>query len=524
MNRNTAAHADDCPGSSALLRWMPRSLRGRLLVALLVVLLSFWAVWFGCQSMMLNRQQTGWWDTSLRVIAQQILLSLPDNVDQVTNASRSFRLPPGERGAADAPPRRLSLAERAFRGDKASFQVWTRNGQNAFRSPGAPTVPMRADFHDGFADVEIDGQSWRVYSIGDSSGRVFVQVGRSHEQLHAELARWIKVSLVAALLVGGLLAAVLWFVICWSLRPVIKVQDAIQQRHALDLTPLPSVDLPEEVAPLVESFNRLLQRLDTSVQGERRFIADAAHELRTPLAALLAHTQLALDAHDPQEGRDALIRLNAVVQRSARLAEQLLDLARLDRGRTLDSERRIGLYEVIEVVVRDFELAAQNKQQRIALELEICEIVGDVDSLGILVRNLVDNALRYSGVGGRVLVSCSSTDGEVTLKVADDGPGVPESEYERIFDRFYRVPGSGGRGSGVGLSLVSRIAQLHGARIEVGSGLGGRGFSVVLRFAAPPSPAEAAAGARHAASELAAVPEASGPRAVVSPRPLDDPA
>jgi two-component system sensor histidine kinase QseC len=518
-----AATGESCAGSM-LLRWMPRSLRGRLLVALLVVLLSFWAVWFGCQSMMLNRQQTGWWDSSLRLIAQQILLSLPDNVDQVTNASRTFRLPPGERSAANTPPRRLSLAERAFRGEKASFQVWTRSGQSAFRSPGAPTVPLRADFQDGFADAEVDGHSWRVYSIGDSSGRIVVQVGRTHEQLHAELARWIKLSLVAALLVGGLLAAVLWFVICWSLRPVTKVQDAIQQRHALDLKPLPSVDLPEEVAPLVESFNRLMQRLDTSVQGERRFIADAAHELRTPLAALLAHTQLALDAKDPQEGRDALIRLNAVVQRSARLAEQLLDLARLDQGRTLDSERRIGLYEVIEVVVRDFELSAQQKQQRIALELEVCEIVGDIDSLGILVRNLVDNALRYSGVGGRVQVSCGSQDGEVMLKVADDGPGVPESEYERIFDRFYRVPGAGGRGSGVGLSLVSRIAQLHGARIEVGRGLGGRGFGVVLRFAAPP-PAGAAASARHAGVEAAGgAVAAPRPPGVLSPRPVDDPA
>lgn len=525
---HAAAKNPSCAASSVLLRWMPRSLRGRLLVALLVVLLSFWAVWFGCQSMMLNRQQTGWWDSSLRVIAHQILLSLPENADQLTYR-QPFRLPDG--AEVPGPRRQRSVAEAmAFRGDKVSFQVWTRNGQNAFRSPGSPITPLRSDFHDGFADVEIDGQPWRVYSIGDASGRIYVQVGRSHEQLHAELARWIKVSLVAALLVGVLLATMLWFVICWSLRPVTKVQDAIQQRHALDLTPLPNVDLPEEVAPLVDSFNRLLQRLDTSVQGERRFIADAAHELRTPLAALLAHTQLALDAQDPQEGRDALIRLNAVVQRSARLAEQLLDLARLDRGRTLDSERRIGLYEVIEVVVRDFELTAQHKQQRIALELEVCEIVGDVDSLGILVRNLVDNALRYSGVGGRVEVSCGSQDGEVFLKVADDGPGVPESEYERIFDRFYRVPGNGGRGSGVGLSLVSRIAQLHGARIEVGCGIGGRGFGVVLRFAAPP-PAPASASARHTAAEpmppdAAAEPAAGVPtaRTAVPARPLDDPA
>lgn len=492
----TAVQAQgECPGArSVVLRWMPRSLRGRLLVALLVVLLMFWGVWFGCQSMMLNRQQTGWWDSSLRVIAHQILQSLPEQVDQFAGLP-SARLPESADRSPLRKPRRLAGSMAFQDGDKVSFQVWTREG-SAFRSPGSPQVPLRADFIDGFADAQIAGRAWRVYSISDATGRIHVQVGRSHEQLHAELARWFKVSLVAALLVGGLLAAVLWFVICWSLRPVTKVQDAIQQRHALDLTPLPSADLPDEVAPMVDSFNRLLQRLDASVQGERRFIADAAHELRTPLAALLAHTQLALDAQNLEECHDAMTRLNAVVQRSARLVEQLLDQARLDTGRTLDSERRIGLYELIEVVVRDFELTAQHRQQRIALELEVCEIVGDVDSLGILIRNLVDNALRYSGAGGRVVVSCMSCDGRVVLKVADDGPGVPSTEYERIFDRFYRVPGSGGRGSGVGLSLVSRIAQLHGARIEVGPGLAGQGFAVALHFAAAkplpgrPAPAE----------------------------------
>lgn len=467
-----------------LWRWMPHSLRGRLLVALLLVLMLFLGVGLTCQTIMLTRQQTGWWDSSLRLIAHQILLSLPEDVGHLSG--QRLYLPGGVDTSPPHGPQRLAEAM-AFHGDKMSFQVWTNSGRDAFRSPGSPTVPLRADFADGFAETEIDGQLWRVYSVSDATGRVHVQVGRTHEQLRAELSRWVQLSMAAAVAVFALLAAAIWFVICWSLRPVVGVQDAIQQRDALDLTPLPCHDLPDEVAPMVESFNRLLQRLDASVQGERRFIADAAHELRTPLAALVAHTQLALDTNDPQESRAALLRLNTVVQRSARLTEQLLDMARLDAGRTLDSERRIGLYELIEVVVRDFELTAQQRQQRVALELEVCEIVGDVDALGILVRNLIDNALRYSGVGGRVVVSCQVCGSEVLLKVADDGPGVPEGEHERIFDRFYRVAGNGGRGSGVGLSLVARIAQLHGASIEVGPGLGGKGFGLTLRFMAAPA-------------------------------------
>jgi len=247
--------------------------------------------------------------------------------------------------------------------------------------------------------------------------------------------------------------------------------------------------LPDEVRPLVESFNRLLGRLDETIQGERRFIADAAHELRTPLAALLAQTQVALRSAVTDEEKTSLRRLVAGVERSARLSEQLLDMARLDADKYANGHGRIDLYDLLVVVIRDFETAANQKRQLISLDTEPCVIVGHVDELGILIRNLMDNALRYAGEGGHVAVSCKclqDSKGRVCLRVADDGPGVPESERGRIFDRFYRVPGNGERGSGIGLSLVARIAQLHGATIEVGEGLDGRGFGIDVRFPAPP--------------------------------------
>lgn len=454
---------------------MPPSLRGRLLVALLLVLLLFLGGSLCGYSMMLSRQQTGWWDSSLRMVAQQILLSLPDNLGE-SSSRHNFRLPDGVERAGPV---------KAPKFHEMNFQVWTQ-GRIVVRSPGSPPTPLRPDFVDGFADVQSDGPGWRVYSIGDSSGRVHVQVAHTHEQLNAELTRWIRLTVFGSAVMFALLAAALWAVICWSLRPVNAVRDAIQRRNALDLSPLPTTRLPLEVAPMVDSFNQLLQRLDSALQGERRFIADAAHELRTPLAALLTHTELALGATDPQESRAALARLAQGIQRSARLTEQLLDLARLDAGRPLGSERRVRLYEVIEVVVHDFELTAAQRRQRIVLELEACEVVGDVDMLGILLRNLVDNALRYGDEGGRVRLACESRGNEVMLSVADDGPGVPREEHARVFDRFYRVAGRGGRGSGVGLSLVARIAELYGARIATGDGLDGRGFSVALHFAAPP--------------------------------------
>nr|WP_259371873.1 ATP-binding protein [Caldimonas mangrovi] len=225
------------------------------------------------------------------------------------------------------------------------------------------------------------------------------------------------------------------------------------------------------------------------MQTEKRFIADAAHELRTPLAALLAHAQLAAEADDPQEAKAALRRLTAGVERSARLSEQLLDLARVDVSKPGQSET-VPLYETVEMVVRDFEMVAVQKKQRIVLDLEPCTVAGHVDAIGILVRNLVDNALRYTPASGRCVVSCrtEAVDGRdvVRLKVADNGPGVPVDERERIFDRFYRVPGTGERGSGIGLSLVARIAQMHGARICVGEGIDGRGFGIWLDFEPAP--------------------------------------
>ena len=470
------AHATAAPPHIRPRRLLPRSLRTRLLAAMLLVLLAVWGVAFSCHMVQMNREQSGWWDGSLRLIGQQILLSLPGNTDQLSN-DHPYALPKDSR----------------FAGDKLSFQVWSGGGHTGLRSPDAPATPLRPDFVDGFADTVVDGQSWRVYSVSDATGHVHVQVGLSHEQLHAELASWMNRSLGVSLLVFALLGIPVWLVICWSLRPMTKVQDAIQRRDAFDFAPLPVDGLTDEVAPMVESFNRLLQRLGVAVQNERRFMADAAHELRTPLAALLAQTELALRADDPAHSRAALERLVPVAARSTRLVEQLLDQARLDAGAASARMRCIALYECVEVVVRDFEAAAQHKCQRIQLELDAGELLGDVDALGILIRNLVDNALRYTPAHGRVLVRCRQHGDAVLLQVADDGPGVPGPERERIFDRFYRVPGNGERGSGVGLSLVARIAQWHGARIEVAEGLGGRGFGITLHFKAAGDAAAAGA-------------------------------
>ncbi|PPE66502.1 ATP-binding protein [Caldimonas caldifontis] len=478
--------AQECPRA--------RSLKVRLLVVLFSLLGLFWLTWVGCFVYQFGRQQTGVLDKMLSNIGTQVLLSMPAQLGELADSPR-FSLPAG----AD------------YGGDKISFQAWDRRERVVMASPDAPTEALKPDFSDGFAETVINGERWRVYAISDATGQLQVQVGKPKRVLLADVHAWTQISLISAVLVLILLKGAIWGVVHWSFRPVGALREALRRRQPLDLQPLPVGSLPSEVRPLVESFNGLLGQLDTTVQAEKRFIADAAHELRTPLAGLLAHAELAATAQQPEDRQAALQRLTAGVKRSARLSEQLLDLARLDASH-LKPDDTVELFETVALVTHDFEAVACSRRQRIGLDLEPCSVHGQVDALGVLVRNLIDNALRYTPEGGRCEVSCKSIelspgDRRVRLRVADNGPGVPEHERHRIFDRFYRVPGTGGRGSGIGLSLVARIAQLHGAMIGMDEGLDGRGFAIWIDFQATPMATSAQA------SPASSAPDAHGTRA-----------
>lgn len=448
------------------------SLRARLLVALILTLLAFWAAWLAFQYRQMSRDRTGSWDATLRRVAHQILVSLPRGLERLSS-HESFVAPfdPG--------------IER----DLLSLQVWAHDGRLLMRSPYAPQAPFRAELGDGFARVEIAGEPWRVYAVSDSSRHIQVQVGSPDSALAGEKLHWLRVSLQTAALVFLVLGAVLWMVVRWSLGPVAAIRTNLRLRDTFDLTPLHDGGLPVEVRSLVASFNRVLERLDQALQGERRFIADAAHELRTPLAALTAHAELAASAKSPEQARAASHKLRNVVKRAARLSEQLLDSARLDAGGRGMVREHTDLSKLVAVVAHDFETLARRRRQRLSLTIESCKIVGDVDLLGILIRNLIDNALRHSGEGSRVEVSCrrhpQANGATVDLRIADGGLGVPAEEHARLFERFYRAQNGDRPGSGIGLSLVARVAALHEASIETASGPNGRGLEVTVRFPTP---------------------------------------
>lgn len=294
------------------------------------------------------------------------------------------------------------------------------------------------------------------------------------------------------LLVVGLL---MWGAVRASLRPLRSLSADIARRKVFDATPLPVERVPDEVRPLIVSFNALLVRVDRAVQGERQFIADAAHELRTPLSALHAYAEVARGARTLEEKDQALTRLLEVARRSNRLAEQLLDHARLDAGLNPAGYGRVEIDVLARHVLGEFSVEAEAKGVRLCLRGAQCRVECDLDAIGTLIRNLVDNAIRHGREAGTVEVSCGyDCRGHAIhpfIEVGDDGPGVPREEREAIFRRFYRLAGSEARGSGIGLALVAGIARLHDARIETGTGMDGEGFRVRVLFPADPELVEA---------------------------------
>lgn len=452
-----------------------KTLRKRLTVTLLLTLLLTWAAVFMCQQHAMTEARTGIRDQALVDSANQTILSLRRSLLEERPDER-FELPPSSH----------------FRGERTTVQIWSRPDRRlALRSPEAPRQPLNPEFEDGFRDSVIGGDTWRVYSLSDASGQVQVQLARADSDLRAEALAAFKRGLLIVSALFLLLAAATWIVVRLAFRPVDQAGDAIQHRAPFDLAPLPLDGLPGELHPFVRSINTLLVRLQAAMDHERRFLADAAHELRTPLAALSAQTELLSQRIADTPAADDAAQLRAVAQRTARLAEQLLDQARMDAvSETRADLDTVSLDALVVLLVRDGEAAAARKRQRIQLEVRACDVRGGMDTLGVLVRNLLDNALRYTPEGGQIAVACGPGEqGGAWLRVADDGPGIAPGERARVFDRFYRAPGASGGGSGIGLSLVAQIAARHGAVVAFVPGLNARGVGLLVTFPGNHAPA-----------------------------------
>ncbi len=369
---------------------------------------------------------------------------------------------------------------------RVAFQIWEGGDVLRLRSASAPASRL-APHDEGFSDVLVEGRPWRVFSRRDADHGLVVQVGELRE-LRDELAGRIASHLLAPLLVAlPALALLIWFAVGRGLTPLSRLNEQLAQRAPDYLEPVPAEGAPRELRPLIDTLNRLLERVRAALDNERRFTADAAHELRTPLAALRTQAQVALAAEDAGTRRHALEQVLAGGERATRLVEQLLTLARLDPESAARHHVRLSLRPLAAQAVADATPRALAKDIDLGLaEGPEAEVRGDPDLLALLLRNLVDNAVRYTQRGGEVSVALARQAGGVELSVSDNGPGIAREERDKVGQRFYRVLGSGESGSGLGLSIVQRVCERHGTRLVLAEGPDGRGLraSVLLAAAA----------------------------------------
>jgi signal transduction histidine kinase len=366
------------------------------------------------------------------------------------------------------------------------IQIWDPFGARVYLSrPGLPLINQTIL---GYADLSLQGEPWRAYGLQTTDGVIQIaQPSRVRQELARAAALRVVVPLVFLLPI--MIVCVTW-IVQTGLHPLRFVTAEVQRRDARSLTPLSTARLPLEIEPLVGELNRLLARLNDAFAAQRNFVADAAHELRSPLTSLRLQLQLLDRAPDAQARLEAREMLGAAVERAIHLVEQLLTLARIEPQEPgLDLQLQ-QLEPIAVQAIADCHALAVARHVEMSLRAAPgLRVRGDQEALRTLVRNLVDNAVRYTPAGGAVQVSCSeSSDGSIALEVADSGPGIQPSDRERAFDRFYRLNTAQESGTGLGLAIVKAIAQRHGALVSLDSARSGSELSGLLVTVLFPKP------------------------------------
>ncbi len=460
-----------------IVHWLPpiKSLQARLL-SLLLVLVTL--VWFGAAVLT-------WKDTSDELddlldghLAQSAALL----VAQQTGHGKDKK--PGEASESDHVDDAPSFHKYAPR---VAFQVF-HEGKLTLSSANAGELPMSQTTR-GFSTVRLaDKVRWRVFGAEGNEGDVQVFVGEQIQSRDSILWAVLKGVVLPLIYALPLLAVVGWFAVRQGLAPLRLLSRALAQRQPQALEPVVLKNTPSEIEPVVQSLNALFERIQSMMASERRFTADAAHELRTPIAAIRTQAQVALAAvNDTATREHALLYTLAGCDRATHLVEQLLTLSRLESSTAAAPSGRVDVSALVQRVAADLALAALGRGQDLELVApQPCWIVADDTLTSVLVRNLVDNAMRYSPTGARVAIQVQLQAGQVELQVQDSGPGLTEPEMQRLGERFYRVLGTEQSGSGLGWSIVRRIAAVYQAQVEVSRSaeLGGLCIRVRWRAAA----------------------------------------
>ena len=435
----------------------PRSLQTRLLTTVLALVLGVWSLAAALAWRETRHEVNELLDAHLAQTAALLRLQPLDEIDekQLNEAPDLDRHQP-----------------------HVVFQLWHED-QLLARSASAPQQPLTQRRKRGFADSEVEGRAWRVFVTPGRERDVRILVGERQsvrdEIVLASLTSILKPMLWAL----PLLALGIWWAVRGSVQPLGRLGNAVAARQPQSLESLSTAGVPPEVLPLVTALNELFERMARLLATEQQFTADAAHELRTPIAGIRMQAQVAQGATNTQERATALQATVQGCDRATRLVEQLLQLARLDAEATPDSGSSAPLADVARQVAADLQATAERRQQRIVLREPMAPDVHiplPEPLARVLLRNLLDNALRYSPEGAEVQLQINELgDGHAQLSVEDSGPGLTPEEQARLGERFFRVLGTGQSGSGLGWSIIQRIARLH--HLQVGTdrspGLGG---------------------------------------------------
>jgi two-component system OmpR family sensor kinase len=440
------------------------SIRRTLLVWLLAGLASIALVASGATYLAARREVGELLDLQLKQLAYST------RIDDLLRGRRPGLEPP-------TPPSTSGITELVT-------QIWDRDGVLVYWSQPGMGLPVPAT--EGYSTANHDGRRWRVYTL--VQGTHALQVAQAESEREAVATQTALRTLVPFVALLPIFGALIWIGVGRGLAPLDAISRAVARRRPDAMAPIAESRVPEELQPLVVSLNGLLERLSEALTAQRRFTADAAHELRTPLAALKLQLDLARRNGEASGGASALDDLDAGVARASHVVEQLLTLARVEPEALAQQRVDCDLVALArDAIVARATLAADKSIDLGLSHATPATVSGDPASLAILLSNLIDNALRYTPRGGRIDVAVDRDDGGATLSVTDNGPGIPVEDRERVFDRFFRGSDQHEQGSGLGLSIVKRIADAHHAVIDLDEAPQGSGLVVRVHFPAPPA-------------------------------------
>lgn len=443
------------------------SLKHRLLATLLALTLALWGSSAAIVYVEAQQESDELFDQSL-VETAHLLQSLVENEAREHGLSESITL--SMTGSANQRPYLL-------------LQVRDAQQRILYKNNDAPATALAPDSPDGLSWTTIEGKLWRLCTLWDAPRQIVLVVAEPTSHREDISSRFFYKIVVFGTLLALVAAAAIW----WSINRVIQVLQKsaheVAARTPSDLAQVTLAGAPREVHPLLLAINRLFTRVQQTMEHQQRFTADAAHELRTPLAAIKTNLQVLKRARNDHERDEFISGLSTSVERATRLVDQLLALEKMDpQSGTITAAVAGDLGTLLAERAPHWETQCRQNGLTLKVQISPAPCAFHLDSVCILLRNLVENAVRYTPAAGSIVISCGREGRYAFLQVADSGPGIPLAMQERVFERFFRLAGSQLPGSGLGLSIVQRVAERHGAQIRMGTGLHGAGLSVTVLF------------------------------------------